>query len=99
MRFIYVIVARRLNPANYLDIGKAGVFPWYGYGEGVIDELCFFDWALLDSEAYAEYVYSSNRHRYQPTAKPVSTGNVQVVNKSLLVPARSRSASVRIQRP
>jgi hypothetical protein len=70
------------HDALTMQIGTTG---YYGYAEGMIDELRFFDWALLDSEVYAEYVYSSNRHRRQPTPKPVSTGPVQIVNKSLFV--------------
>lgn len=70
------------QPAADLQIGFTG---YYEYGEGIMDELRFFDWDLLDSEVYAEYVYSSNRHRYQPTSKPLSTGPVQVVGKSLYV--------------
>ena len=68
--------------AAALQIGYTG---YYEYAEGIMDELRFFDWDLLDGEVYAEYVYSSNRHRYQPTSKPVSTGPVQVVGKSLRV--------------
>lgn len=52
---------------------------------GMMDELRFFDWALSNGEVYAEYVYSANRYVYQPTGKPVSTGSVQVIEKSLYV--------------
>ncbi|MBN2445169.1 MAG: hypothetical protein JXO22_00460, partial [Phycisphaerae bacterium] len=65
-----------------LQLGTTG---WWGNGEGVVDELRVFDWPLSDSEVYAEYVYSSNRHRRQPTGKPVSTGPVQVIGKGLYV--------------
>jgi hypothetical protein len=68
-----------------MDVGVAGVGEWYGNGRGMIDELRFFDWALSDGEVYAEYVYSSNRHRNQPTNKPISTGPVKLTSKSLTV--------------
>ena len=67
---------------SWLMLGYTG---FYGYAEGIIDELRVFDWALFPDEAYAEYVVSSNRHRNQPTAKPTSTGPVQVIGKTLLV--------------
>lgn len=70
---------------GYMKIGVAGSGEWYGHGEGVIDELRFFDWALSDGEIYVEYVYSSNRYMYQPTSKPVSTGPVKVIGKTLTV--------------
>jgi hypothetical protein len=65
-----------------MQIGLTG---YWGNAEGIMDELQFFDWPLLDSEVYAEYVYSANRHRNQPTGKPVSTGPVQLIGKSLYV--------------
>lgn len=68
--------------SQQLRVGSAG---YYGNGAVRIDELRFFDWPLLDDEAHAEYVYSSNRFVAQPTAKPISTGPVQVSGKQLLV--------------
>jgi len=68
-----------------MRVGIAGVGEWYGHGEGSIDELRFFDWALSDGEVYGEYVYSANRHRHQPTGKPISTGPVKLVGKTLTV--------------
>lgn len=65
-----------------LQVGTTG---YYGHGRGTADELRWFDWNLNDSEVYAEYVYSSNRYRWQATSKPVSTGPVQVVGKCLYV--------------
>lgn len=67
---------------GFMNIGAC---EWYGRGRGVVDELRFFNWALSDPEVYAEYVYSSNRYRYQPTSKLVSTGPVKVVGKILTV--------------
>ncbi len=68
--------------ADFLQIGQTG---FYYHAQGVIDEIRFFDWNLLDSEVFAEYVYSSGRYCRQPTDKPVSTGPVQVLGKSLYV--------------
>jgi hypothetical protein len=70
---------------GFMNVGIAGSGEWYGHGRGKIDELRFFNWALSDGEVYAEYVYSSNRYRYQPTSKPVSTGPVKVIGKTLTV--------------
>ncbi|MDD1751388.1 MAG: PASTA domain-containing protein, partial [Methanothrix sp.] len=64
---------------------KIGTVGFYGNGEGVIDELSFFDWVLSDAEIYAGYVYSSNRYHYQPTGKPMSTGLVKLDGKTLTV--------------
>jgi len=64
---------------------KVGITDYYGRAKGVIDELRFFNWALSDSEVYEEYVYSSNKFRYKPTGKPVSTGPVKVIGKTLTV--------------
>jgi hypothetical protein len=65
-----------------LQVGSTG---YYNYGGGDTDELRWFDWDLIDSEVYAEYVYSSNRFLRQPTTKPVSTGPVQVSGSCLYV--------------
>lgn len=70
---------------GFMRVGIAGVGEWYGYGEGVVDELRFFDWALGDGEVYGEYVYSSNKYKSQPTGKPLSTGPVKVNGKILTV--------------
>ncbi len=67
---------------------QLGITGFYGPAEGMIDEARFFDWNLLESEVYAEYVFSSNRHRHQPTGKPLSTGNVQLLGRTLLVDGR-----------
>ncbi len=72
-------------PSTGIDVGRAGTHPWYGFARGVVDELAFFDWALHDSEVYGEYVYSSLRFERSPTAKPISTGSVQIINKTLWV--------------
>jgi len=68
-----------------MDIGVSGSGEWYGNGEGVMDELRFFNWPISDSEAYMDYVYSSNRFRNRGNGKPVSTGSVKIVNMSLVV--------------
>jgi hypothetical protein len=68
-----------------LVVGKAGVFPWYGSAIGCIDELAFFDFPMLDSEVYAEYVVSDDRQDPQQSARPVSTGPVKIVDGSLEV--------------
>ena len=65
-----------------MELGRVG---YYGYGDGTIDELRFFDWALSDPEVYAEYVHSSSRYVQQKTGKPVSTGKVKLINKALIV--------------
>lgn len=70
------------HSAADLRIGYTG---YWEYGQGAIDELRLFDWPLSDTEQSAEYVYSSNRHRRQPTGKPISTGPVQIVGQHLLV--------------
>ena len=70
---------------GFMNVGVSGSGEWYGRGRAVIDELRFFNWALSDPEVYAEYVFSSNRYRYQPTSKPVSTGPVKMVGKTLSV--------------
>jgi hypothetical protein len=76
--------ALELGPAQ-LQLGVTG---YYGYAEGVADELRFFDWRLRDDEVYAEYVYSASRFQRQPTGKPVSTGPVRIVDGSLTVDGR-----------
>ena len=65
-----------------MEVGKVEL---HGNGEGVVDELRFFDRMLSDSEVYAEYVYSSNRYRKQETTKPASTGNIKIINNALIV--------------
>ncbi len=70
---------------SFMNVGVSGSGEWYGRGRGVIDEMRFLNWALSDPEVYAEYVFSSNRYRYQPTSKPVSTGPVKVAGKTLTV--------------
>lgn len=74
-----------VHAQGFMNLGVAGSGQWYGNGKGLIDEVRFFDWALSDGEAYAEYVYSSNRYRCQPTGKPVSTGPIQVIDRRLIV--------------
>ena len=79
----YAVLADVLSHSSApLQVGTTG---YYGHGQGVADELRWFDWNLGDSEVYAEYVYSSNRFRRQASAKPVSTGPVQVINNCLYV--------------
>ncbi len=68
--------------AGQMQIGVSGV---YGLANARIDELRFFSWRLTDDEVYAEYVVSAHRHRPMVTAKPQSTGAVQVSGKMLLV--------------
>ena len=70
------------HEAANLQVGTTG---YHGHGEGWYDELRWFDWNLLDSEVWGEYVYSSNRHHRQPTGKPVSTGPVQLDGYCLTV--------------
>jgi hypothetical protein len=70
------------HAATTLQVGTTG---YYGHGRGATDELRWFDWSLLDSEVYAEYVYSSNRFLRQVSSKPVSTGPVQVIGNCLYV--------------
>ncbi|MFQ5502519.1 MAG: LamG-like jellyroll fold domain-containing protein [Phycisphaerae bacterium] len=67
---------------SHLQLGTTG---FYGLGEGEMDEVRFFDWAALDDEIYAEYVFSSNRFQKQPTGKTVSTGPVQIIGGDLFV--------------
>ncbi|MCP4248905.1 MAG: hypothetical protein GY778_17820 [bacterium] len=74
-----------VHSAGALQLGMTG---YYGPGEGVADEVRFFDWSVSDDEVYAEYVFSSGRFVNQPTAKPPSTGTVQLAGKSLLVNGR-----------
>jgi hypothetical protein len=71
--------------ATWLQIGVTG---YYGFAEGVMDEVRFFDWDVSDDEAYAEYVYSSLRYDRQPATKPASTGPVQIVGRDLFVAGR-----------
>ncbi len=75
-------IAGAFSPTGMLQIGRTG---WYEHAVGQMDELRYFDHRLSDPETYAEYVYSSNRHRVQPTVKPVSTGPVKVIGKTLYV--------------
>lgn len=65
-----------------LHIGFVG---FYGLGRCAIDEIRYFDWPLLDGEAYAEYVFSEGRFVRQPSALPISTGPVRIVNGKLEV--------------
>ena len=74
-----------LHNANWLQTGYTG---YYGYGACLLDELRVFDWIMSDDEVYAEFVFSSNRFNKQATAKPVSTGPVQLVGKELFVDGR-----------
>ena len=80
------VPGRFVHSAGRLQIGTTA---WYEHAHGMMDEVRFFDWNLLDDEVYAEYVSSANRYRNQPTGKPVSTGTVQVVGKSLFVDGRA----------
>ena len=75
-------VGDTLDLSSPLQLGYVG---YYEYGQCALDEVRLFEWDLLDSEAYAEYVYSSLRYRRQPTVKPVSTGAVQVIDRALYV--------------
>jgi len=70
---------------GFMDIGVSGAGEWYGNGEAIIDELRFFSWPVSDSEVYMDYVYSSNKYRNQGNGKPVSTGNVKIVDRTLIV--------------
>jgi hypothetical protein len=67
---------------------RVGVTGYHGCAQAQMDEVRFSDWRMHDAEVYAEYVYSSERFLNQPTIKPVSTGPVQVVGKSLYVDGR-----------
>ena len=79
----FVFLQDDLNiSALQLQMGFTG---FYGLGECILDEVRFFDRALLDGEVYAEYAYSENRFAKQPTVSPASTGPVQIVNGELLV--------------
>lgn len=73
------------SPAESLQIGTTG---FYGNGHVRVDELRLFDRNLFDGEVYGDYVFSGNRFQRQPTAKPVSTGPVQLIGKSLFVEGR-----------
>jgi hypothetical protein len=64
---------------------QTGTTAYYGFGDVSLDELRFFTHALSDSEAYAEYVYSGLKYAKNSTWKPTSTGNVRLVNNSLVV--------------
>lgn len=68
--------------APQLQLGFTG---FYGPGVCILDEIRFFDWALLDGEVYAEFVFSQNRFAQQPSTSPVSTGPVQIVDGQLRV--------------
>jgi hypothetical protein len=68
--------------SGFLDVGYVG---YYNQAAGSIDEVRFFNRQLSDPEIYAEYIYSSNKFRKQPTAKPVSTGPVKIISNSLNV--------------
>lgn len=75
----YFTVPGALSPSTgALELGVAGVAPWYGFGEIILDEVTFATHPFLDSEVYADYVYSSNRHRREATNKPPSVGPVQL---------------------
>jgi hypothetical protein len=74
-----------LHDANWMQLGYTG---YYNYGACLLDEIRVFDWIVSDDEAYAEFVYSSNRFNRQPTTKPASTGPVQLRGKELYVDGR-----------
>jgi len=69
-------------PSSQLQIGWVNS---KSNAEGVVDELRVFDYMLSDGEAYAEYVYSADRFCRQPSAKPPSEGQIQVVGNELHV--------------
>ncbi len=71
-----------VHSAEWMQLGTTG---YYGLAEGGVDELRVFDANINDDEVYAEYLFSSNRHRWATTVKPISTGPVQVVGKALFV--------------
>jgi hypothetical protein len=82
----YMLASGSFNPSTGgLDIGMAD---WYPSALGCIDEFAFFDWPLLDSEVYGEYVVSGNRQARQPSTRPISTGPVKILKDSLLVNGR-----------
>lgn len=77
----------RLDAILNLSVAQmqVGVAAIYGLANVRIDELRFFTWRLSDDEVFAEYVVSAGRHHPMPTAKPRSTGPVQVAGKALSV--------------
>lgn len=78
----FAFLADTLNlTAPQLQLGFTG---FYGLGQSRIDEVRFFDWALLDGEVYGEYVFSQKAFVRQGSAA-VSTGPVQIVNGQLCV--------------
>jgi len=52
--------------------------PWIGSGMGTVDEVSYYDWALVDPEVYPEYVYANAKYQKQESSKPVSTGPVRI---------------------
>jgi len=82
----YLIAPGTVSPeTGTLELGTAGTYPWYGDGAVIVDELAFSSHPFLDSEVYAEYVYSSNRFDRWPSDRPASQGPVRVVGKTLWV--------------
>jgi hypothetical protein len=82
----YEFLPSAFVPSNdRLELGSTG---YYGRCEGVIDEVRVFERPLLDGEVYAEYVYSAQRFQLQPSARPASTGPVQIVDGKLFVDGR-----------
>ena len=57
-----------------------------GHGQGIIDEVSFYDWALVDPEVYPEYVYSTQRFLKQEKTKPAPDPNapVQILSQDML---------------
>ncbi len=82
----YMYVSGSFAPAGGgMDIGRTD---WYPSALGCTDEFAFFDWPLLDSEVYAEYVVSGDRQSPQQSTRPVSTGPVKIIDGSLQVHGR-----------
>lgn len=56
------------------------------HGQGIIDEVSFYDWALVDPEVYPEYVYSTQRFLKQEKTKPAPDPNapVQILSQDML---------------
>lgn len=71
-----------LAVSSVLDVGRT---TFYGYGQGIIDELRFFNWQLTDGEVMGEYITTMNNYAYQSSTKPVSTGQVKVIGKMISV--------------
>jgi hypothetical protein len=72
------------NSNIYLDIGKTG---YYGSGNVAIDDLRFFDFALNDSQAAAEYGYSASGYNSSKhcSGTKISSGAYSCTNGKYMI--------------